>query len=489
MPKKTRRERRLISQSPPVTTNVCQEKQYFVAGLHCASCELLIESKLLEKDNIKSVEVSQKDQSLLIEYSGEAPSVDHLNSLFHHDGYAFSDSEQKKTTKNKSLFKVETDGEIIWNFPRLLEVVLPPLVVLTIVVAFLKLSGSGLTAMSVNAESTLLAFVGFGLVAGLSTCSALVGGIILSMSKQWATLYNPKDALLLRLQPQLLFNFGRFLAYTVVGLLLGALGNFFQISLEFSALLTIAVSVMMVILSLQMLGFEWANKFQPRLPKVITRNLADQRNFSGKLMPSLMGAATVFLPCGFTITAQGLALLSGDPIRGALIMSAFVLGTTPILFLIGLSSLMFTQRPHITRFFSQVAGLLIIFFSIFNLNSAFNVLGLPNISSYLADNAASQPLAKTIKQGSKQIIKMSAKGVEYSPSYFQVKVNQPVEWQITDDGVSGCASALIAKDFFDEQVRIVPGKTVSKEFTPTKVGKFRFSCWMGMATGTIEVVN
>ena len=33
------------------------------------------------------------------------------------------------------------------------------------------------------------------------------------------------------------------------------------------------------------------------------------------------------------------------------------------------------------------------------------------------------------------------------------------------------------------------GKVAIKEFTPTKVGKYRFSCWMGMVTGVIEVVD
>lgn len=468
--------------------SLCQEKQFFVEGMHCASCELLIENKLLEKNNIKSVEVSQKDKSVLIEYTGEAPTLKSLNQLFNQDGYKFGEHE-KSAIKKEPLIKVSSDGEIIWNFSRMLEIAPALFVVLIIFGAFLKFSSSGLAALSVNSESSLLAFAAFGVVAGFSTCSALVGGIVLSMSKQWSQLYQTKQTTFQKLEPQILFNLGRLVSYALLGFLLGALGNVFQISVEFSAVLTIAVSIMMVLLSLQMLGVEWANKFQPRLPKAFTRNLADERNFSGRLMPGVMGAATVLLPCGFTVTTQGLALLSGDPIRGALIMSAFVLGTTPILFFIGLSSLMFNQRPHITRFFSQVAGFLIILFSLFNLNSAFNVLGWPNISSYLISNNQNAQYAQPKIQGEKQIIEMSATAGGYEPEYFKVKVGQPVEWRITDNGASGCTNAVIAKDFFDGQVNLIPGQTVTKEFTPTKVGKFRFSCWMGMATGIIEVTQ
>jgi plastocyanin domain-containing protein len=34
-----------------------------------------------------------------------------------------------------------------------------------------------------------------------------------------------------------------------------------------------------------------------------------------------------------------------------------------------------------------------------------------------------------------------------------------------------------------------PGQTSVKEFTPTKPGKYKFSCWMGMISGIIEVVD
>lgn len=467
----------------------CSEKQYFVDGMHCASCELLIENKLLAKENIKSVEVSQKDKSVLIEYTGEAPNSHVLNNLFKKDGYTFSDNEKNAQKKTEPFLSVSNDGEIIWNFSRMLEFA-PAVIVASIVFgAFLKFSSSGVASLSVGAESSLLAFVAFGVIAGFSTCSALVGGIVLSMSKQWAELYQTSDSLVERIQPQLLFNFGRLISYAVIGFLLGSLGNVFQISISVSALITIFVSILMVVLSLQIMGVEWANKFQPKLPKIFTRNLADQRNFSGRLMPALMGAGTVLLPCGFTITTQGIALLSGDPIRGALIMSAFALGTAPILLFIGLSSLMFNRRPHITKFFSQAAGLLIILFSLYNLNSAFNVLGLPNLSSYLLSNTTDSTFANPAKAGENQIIDMSATAGGYEPSYFKVKVNQPVEWRITDNGASGCTNAVIAKDFFEGEVRLSPGQTSTKIFTPTKTGKFRFSCWMGMATGIIEVTN
>jgi len=64
-----------------------------------------------------------------------------------------------------------------------------------------------------------------------------------------------------------------------------------------------------------------------------------------------------------------------------------------------------------------------------------------------------------------------------------------VRWEITDTGTSGCTNAIIARNLFAGQVALTPGETSVKEFTPTKTGQFRFSCWMGMVTGIIEVVE
>lgn len=471
-----------------MTKSNLKEKQYYVAGIHCASCELLIENELLEKKNIKSVNVSQSNNSVKIHFTGKAPSVGKLNKMFKDHNYTFGNTPQEsRPPKEDPFVKVGEDGEIIWNFRRIGKL-LPSLAVVTIIFgAFLKFSESGMAKLSVNAESSVWAFAAFGVIAGFSTCSALVGGIVLSMSKQWSNLYNKSDTTINKLQPHILFNAGRVVAYALFGFLLGSLGNVFQVSLDFSAILMILVSIMMFLMALQMLGVSWAQRFNFAAPKFLTRSIADEKNFSGKYMPALMGAGTVFLPCGFTITTQGLALLSGDPIKGAMIMTAFVLGTTPILFFIGLSSLMFNQKPHITKFFSQVAGFLIIAFALFNINSALNVLGLPNFSSYFISSGEA---AQVTNKGGKQVIQMEATAFGYEPNYFQVKAGSTVDWQITGNGVSGCTNAIIARDLFNGQVKIIDGSTVTKQFTaPNRPGKYSFSCWMGMATGIIEVIN
>ncbi len=58
-----------------------KEGSYYVKGMHCASCEILIEKKLLEMKNIKSVEADASRGKVLIEYEGKRPKIEKLNSL------------------------------------------------------------------------------------------------------------------------------------------------------------------------------------------------------------------------------------------------------------------------------------------------------------------------------------------------------------------------------------------------------------------------
>ena len=465
-----------------------KEQKYFVHGTHCASCELLIEKKLLEMPNIKSVEASSQKGEVLFEYEGEKPDTSSLNKIFRKDGYTFYDKkpENKKFADTSSFMNTVAVAVII-------------------VVGFLLLNKMGLQKfVNVGASSSLPAFLLFGVLAGLSTCAALVGGLVLSMAKQWGEVYADKNTALQRAKPHLMFNAGRLVSYALLGGVLGAIGGKLRLSLTFSAGLVIVVSVMMAFLALQMLGVKAFRRFQITMPKFITRYAADEKNFQGKYMPFVMGALTFILPCGFTITAQGLALLSGSFLQGSLIMLFFALGTLPVLLFIGFSSAKLVSNQKLSGQFLKVAGLVVLFFAFFNINNQLNVLGVSGISSIFAQKSVQnntntpsnvQGQAKVDESdlpaivNGQQVIKMNASASGYSPKYFKVRAGVPIRWEVTDTGTSGCTNAIISRSLFDGQIDLTPGKTSVKEFTVQKSGKYKFSCWMGMVVGVMEVMD
>lgn len=457
-----------------------RQSTFYIKGMHCASCEILIEKRLIKEDPIESVDVSLATNQITIEHqSNFTPTGKFLNKIFQNDGYRFSSTPFK--SGRASVCPVSPKTPISFSSVS---------IALLFIFAFIFLNRSGFSSLvSVNSQSSLPLFFLFGLLAGFSSCAALVGGIILSLSKQWLSFYDSENSTLQKLEPHLLFNLGRVLGYGIFGALLGYVGNFFRLSPVFTATLVIAVSAIMVLLALQMLGIKAMARFQPRLPKFLTGKIADESNFQGRFAPALMGALTFFLPCGFTITAQALALASGTPLQGALIMALFALGTVPGLLAIGLSSVKFYRNPATAGQFSTIAGILVLFFALFNINNQLNVLGVstpltvgarsPNVS-----DANLPPITNN-----QQIIKMDASSSGYTPNYFKVRAGVPVRWEITDRGTSGCTNAVISRSLFTGQIDLVPGTTSVKEFTVDKPGVYRFSCWMGMISGTMEVVD
>lgn len=459
-------------------TKNTKEYIYYVKGMHCASCEILIEKKLIGLKEIESVEASANNGKVFVVYKGEKPSIGKLNNLFNKENYLFFDypPETLNGERKSDFFFIAGTA-------------------LLIIIGFLLIKNSALAGLiSVNSSSSLPMFFLLGLLAGVTSCAALVGGLVLSMSKQWLNLYSVKKSTLEKLQPHLMFNVGRLASYAILGGVIGTVGSKFQISLTFTSVLIVAVSVMMLFLALQMLGVKAFRKFQFTMPKFITKRIADEGKFQGKQMPFLMGALTFFLPCGFTITAQGLALISGSATQGALIMFFFALGTSPALLAIGLSSIKFSQKPRLANKFLRVAGVLILFFAIFNINTQLNVLGFPSFSD-IRFNSSNQSSVNNNEDGlppivnGKQILKMDALAYGYNPNYLKVKAGVPVRWEITDKGTSGCTNAIISRSLFEGEIPLTRGQTSVKEFTPTKTGKYKFSCWMGMVSGIIEVVG
>jgi uncharacterized protein len=465
-------------------------RTYYVQGMNCAACEIVVEKKLIGLDGVRSVDASLSKQSVLLEYDGKAPAVARLNQLFDDEGYRFSLSPVAGAP--------EASRRVSYS-----KVAIAALVAVVLVVLLQKAGLSKL--VTVNAKSTLPAFLLLGLVAGFSSCAALVGGIVLSMSKQWGELYSPEEPLKKRLQPHLLFNVGRLIAFAGLGALLALIGSAFRFTPSFSAILVIVISIVMVLLALQMLGVRFLRRLQFTVPKRMTRFIADEGHFKGRYMPFALGALTFFLPCGFAITAQGFALLSGQPLQGGLIMLMFALGTLPMLLIIAFSSVKFLEKPRTAATFLKVAGVLVLFLAIFNINNQLVVLNAPNLDDLFGSTrtatrsmepranaqapAATGQTPALAVTGAKQVIKMEASAAGYSPNSFTVQAGQPVVWEIEDTGTSGCTNAVISAGLFDGQISLTPGTTSTKEFTPAKPGRYRFSCWMGMVTGVIEVVD
>jgi len=442
--------------------------RYSVKGMHCPSCEMIIEKKLIKREGIKGVDASMSHHQVTIISEGEKLTFEELNRIFAGTDYTF-------------MAKA-----VVYNNDLLSDLAKPLVFAAMVIAVFFALSSSGLSSLlMITPESTFSALFLFGLLAGISSCAALTGGLLLSLSSIWVARYDKESSMAHQALPHILFNAGRIGAYALLGALLGFAGETIRISSFVASAALIAVSFLMVMMALQMLGFTSFKRLNIALPKQLSQKIFGEQSANKGTHPLFAGITTVLLPCGFTMVAEGAAMLSGNALTGMLIMLFFVLGTTPSLVAIGISSSQLSTNRKTSPMFTKTAALLIIFFVMYNLDVQFaisrNITGSGRTESLSAHAVDQKSPAETITT-----IYTSAKDI--SPSTFNVKAGQKIRLIVdSKDTDRGCMSTIMVPGLWDKPEPLVKGKAVVMEFLPKKAGAYTITCAMGVPRGVINV--
>jgi len=334
----------------------------------------------------------------------------------------------------------------------------------------------------VSSETTSygLVFI-IGLVASVSSCIAVTGGLLVAVAAK----YTEASAGLTsgqRMRPHIYFNAGRILSYTLLGGAIGALGSALTFSPEINGVLTLVASAVMILLGLQMLKLlPSLTRFLPTMPKSFGHFIHDlaERDANGGAFA--LGAATFFLPCGFTQALQLYVLAKGSFATGALTMLAFSLGTLPAL--LSLSAMSSFASGSFQQHFLKFAGAAVIVLGIANIQYGLVLTGSAmNAASVTPDKPPVEmsPPKMTATQG-KQVVVMRIDGFSYIPNRFTVKQGVPVEWRIDASEAAGCGRFLIAPRLGIRKV-LSDRSTTTISFVPQEVGDFGFNCGMGMMT-------
>lgn len=328
--------------------------KFYVHGMHCKACEMMVESELKDIPYITSAESSLKTRSVEITgYFGDIAEKEvgeTLSKFIEKHGYTLS-VEKRVGEKRWADFKIAIP------------------VALAFVVLFVALQKMGIVNLvSIDNVGYGTAFV-VGIIASLSTCMAVVGGLLLSMSATFAKEGN-------RVKPQMLFHVGRIVSFFILGGVIGVAGSAFQLGTIGTFVLGIIIGLVMLVLGINLLDvFHFAKKFQPAMPKFLSRHALGVSKINHTLTPALIGITTFFLPCGFTQSMQIYTLSTGSFISGGLTMLAFALGTLPVLSLISFSSFSI-QNSSKSGIFFKSAGLIVIMFALFNLINSLVIIGV-----------------------------------------------------------------------------------------------------------------
>ena len=467
-----------------MNTQSLKKVQLKIHGMHCASCEVLIERKFKKVPGVEKVDVHYANGKAEILCSRE-PQIRELQGAIEQDGYAISAWHDRSATPELPHKNTKRDYFEIGA------------IFLIIVAGYLILKQFNLVPTLGISDTMSYGFVFLiGLVAALSTCLAVTGGLLLAVAAK----YNERFPYLTgvqKLKPHLYFNVGRIASYTVLGGAVGALGSVLTFSLKATGFMTITASVVMIMLGFQLLHVSpWTRRFQPKMPKFLAHKIHDLSGTDNKSAPLLLGASTFFLPCGFTQALQLYVLTKGDITTGALTMLAFSLGTLPAL--MSLSAISSFAKGAFQRHFLKFSGVLVIVLGIFNVNNGIALTGsnfslalvfaASPVRNVVSSNGASgtdvanqqEELSAEIVDG-KQIIDMRVVGLNYSPHQFTVAQGIPVEWRIDGSQAEGCAQ-VVSVPRLGIVKYLSPSAPTIINFTPQEVGTVGFSCTMGMTT-------
>lgn len=440
----------------------------YIQGMHCRSCEIILENNLSKLEEVKKVDVSQYKGSAEIYYNHKKPNYNEIEKIIKNSGYSIGRGIMPLISKDSmDYFELVLVGSILFIF--------------YIIAKIFGFSGWNLNFG--NSPSYFMVFV-IGLTAGISTCMALIGGLVAGVSARHAALH-PEANVWQKFRPHLYFNIGRLLSYGFLGGLMGLLGSTFNFTGRPLGFLIIITGLAMVFIGIKL------TKIFPRfsgsfftLPKGLSRLLGinkENQEYSHK-GSFITGTLTFFLPCGFTQAMQIYALSTGSFVKGGIIMFLFALGTMPGL--LGIGGLTSIIKGAVARYFFKFIGLVVIIFGAWSISNGFNLTGV-NFNLRNDTKKAYSEIAQIVN--GKQIVKMKQLDFGYQPNRFTIKKDIPVKWEINSTNSYTCASIIVVSDLNIFQ-RLNLGPNII-EFIPTKVGPMKWTCSMGMYSGYFNVVE
>ncbi|MEI6603193.1 MAG: sulfite exporter TauE/SafE family protein, partial [Clostridia bacterium] len=460
-------------------------KTLHIKGMTCGSCELRIESKLKKMGGVIRVKARLSKESVEVTFDRSVTSIDKISKVIMSLGYSIGKEPAKKDSGKLSVTQLIGIGILLFAVFWIIN-----------------------NTIGFNFIPQVSQNMGFGIlfVVGLITslhCVVMCGGINISqcVSKGASTGGSNGGngaanggSKAEKIKPSLMYNMGRVVSYTIIGGVVGALGSLVSFSGMAKGIVALVSGVFMVVMGLNMLNlFPWLKKFTPRLPRAASKILYEKFNNSEKSAqsadkkpgairgrgPFLVGLLNGFMPCGPLQTMQVYALGTGSFLAGAGAMFFFSLGTVPLMF--GLGALSSFLSSRFTKNMMKVGAVLVMMLGIIMFSRGLNLSGV-NFAQAAAPGASSVSQV----EGNLQSVTTTLASGQYEP--ITVRKGVPVKWtvQAAAKDINGCNETMTVPEYGITK-KLVPGDNII-EFTPTREGTIKYTCWMGMISSTITVL-
>ena len=290
--------------------------------------------------------------------------------------------------------------------------------------------------------------------------------------------------------PIFLFLIAKLVAYTLLGALLGWLGSYFTLSPMARAMLMIAIGIFMIGNALRMFNVHPIFRyFSVEPPKFITRYIRRTAKGTDTFTPLFLGALTVFIPCGVTQAMMATALGTGSMLMGAALMFAFVLGTSPVFFVIAYLTTELGAR--LEKFFMRFVAVMLLILGFVTLDGGLNLLGSPfsfqNMTrNLLPSNSDAAPVVESSQPAAADgNIFLDVKNDSYFPRTLSAPADKEVTLNLVTNKTSSCSRDFVIPAMNYQKLLAETG-TVQVSIPPQSKGTtLFFTCTMGMYTGQI----
>ncbi|MCL2140498.1 MAG: sulfite exporter TauE/SafE family protein [Dehalococcoidia bacterium] len=492
-----------------------------IGGMTCTNCQNIIERRLSRISGVRKADVSYSSATVVITYDEDAISLkDIIVAIEELDYQVLADKSRRGSMAGHAVASL-----------------------VIIAVLYMLLDHSGILNMLVpnqlaNANMGYLMILTVGLFTSLH-CIAMCGGINLSQCVSRIDCAE-KPGRLTAYKPTVLYNLGRVIAYTAVGFILGLTGwligggSGISMPIILQAILKLAAGAFMVITGINLLGiFPWLHRLQPRFPKLFTRQANDIKMTNRG--PLIVGLLNGLMPCGPLQSMQIVALVSGNPLSGAVSMFLFSLGTVPLM--LGLGSAVSALGRKFTTAIMNIGAILVVVLGLSMLSQGGGLSGFLSsdllsfiiIALCMVGIVLSLPFSK-LSHGMISIASVACLiMVVFTANYWRgalpsdenngasagnniqivdgrqiinstllpnaypnitVETGTAVKWTINapDGSINGCNGRVNIMEYGIANYAFQPGANVI-EFSPTRTGRFQYTCWMGMIRAYITVVE
>ncbi len=334
-------------------------------------------------------------------------------------------------------------------------------------------------------QQIMLAFI-TGLTTGGLSCLAVQGGLVATAVSVQSDAN--ESSLTKKSQITGFFLIAKLFAYALLGFVLGSVGAVLMLSPMTLGLVQVGTGIFLVLTALRIANVHpFFRYFALTPPKWVYKLMRVESKKGSFLSPFILGLFSVLLPCGVTQAMMVVAVASGTGLAGMAIMSAFVLGTSPLFFIVGASIGQLLTKPA----FAYIAAVIIALFGVMTINGGLGLRG----SSYtlqsfyqaaLGDVSKTPTVGANIQNGT-QYATITVSSGGYSSSTTSLKAGIPVKLSLVTKNTEGCARAFTIPQFGITKILPKTGNE-TVEFTPKESGRLAYACSMGMYTGEFDVI-